>query len=30
VRAGDSLIVRGSYFGVEKLKKAAEVKARPA
>jgi len=26
VRTGDSLVVRGSYFGVEKLKKAAEVK----
>lgn len=30
VRAGDSLIVRGSYFGVEKLKQAAGVKASPA
>ncbi|MDI6819476.1 MAG: TrkA C-terminal domain-containing protein [Candidatus Hodarchaeaceae archaeon] len=30
VRAGDSLIVRGSYFGVEKLKEAAGVKAPPA
>lgn len=26
VRTGDSLVVRGSYFGVEKLRKAAEVK----
>lgn len=30
VRAGDSLIVRGSYFGVEKLKQAAGVKTSPA
>lgn len=27
VMAGDSFVVRGSYFGVEKLRKAAEVKA---
>jgi len=26
VMAGDSLVVRGSYFGVEKLRKSAEVK----
>jgi len=27
VMAGDSFVVRGSYFGVEKLRKAAEIKA---